>query len=606
MQKLGVFTNMGRRAVILLLSVVAILIDGSYGVAGIEPNIIQNISDQSGAKLADAIDVSPPACGPASLAIALKLLNCNFTNEELTGIADEHGDSTFAQLAEIAKKKGLYVVAVHMGPGQLLKLHRIAILQILSPAVVNGVHPPHFIVFAGPVPNTDHGPWWKKDEVFLLDPIAGDGLRGPLPIDALSEMYMGNALVISKSPINLGELGVTGVGRSNNGWRAVRNGMMAGFLAATMLWLCAGFRRKRPSTTITTVASAIVLITYISLFVCGISFADADLGNTATRPANDSQATTLTNGNQIYRAGVVSKGERVKHSFEVQNSGTVDFDLQIESTSCTCLNARFDGPTHLRPGEKTNIILDASARNGGPSQTSALIKTSTQEMFILTIQMQVTNNTVYTPRTIDFGDVWADEGKQSRPLHFTHYTTNGNAFKDFHVRSLNPSLSISTGNPTWSSGNDGAITFDEDLTVTLDPAMDPTGPLGEGIVATASDGNKKLSFSITCIGQVVPIVAAVPDQIAVFGGNLPNEITESVMLKSVDARAIRVETVGSSDVSISKWTAIPSLDGMINLELTIKHAALQGRSQGTLHVKFASPQNYSLDIPVRIVDSAVQ
>ena len=597
-------TERERPIFFLLVSVSAFLLQSAVGAASIATDSATPADGRCSLSLEDAnLSASPPACGPASMAIALKLLNCSFTNDELTRLADSQGDSTFAELAEFAQHKGLYAVAVRLGPGQLLKLHRIAILQILSPLIINGVHAPHFIVFAGPVPGTDHGPWWNKDSVFLFDSVAGDGLRGPLPIEALSEMYTGNALVLSKYPVDPNEFAVAHAESPHDSWRTIRDGSMAGLGAAAILLFCATLRRKTGSTTMPTVAPTIAMVIYMTLFSASFNSAAADSSNPTTRPAGDSAATINSNANQLCDVGNVSKGEQVQHSFEFTNSKPIDIDLQIAGTSCTCLSARFDGPSHLRPGQKTNVVLSAIARNGGPVQTSALIKTSAQEMFLLTIQMAVINDTDYSPRTVDFGDVWADQGKQSRPLHFTHYTSNAGAFKDFLVRSFSPCVSVSLDKPTWTSGSDGAKTVDENVTITLDPALASLGPLGKGILATASDGNKKLSFTIDCIGQVVPIVGAIPDQIAVFGANLPNEIPASVTLKAVDGRLVNVETIEASNLTIAKWTATPSGDGTINLEIIIQPNMLQGRAQGSLHVKFIAPKHYMLDIPVRVVDT---
>ncbi|UCG49646.1 MAG: hypothetical protein JSU94_07665, partial [Phycisphaerales bacterium] len=113
---------------------------------------------------ADAPPALPP-CGPASMAVAFKILGAEIVNDELAALADDNGESNFSILAEYARSKGLYTEALLLKAEQLPSVRNVAILQVRP--LVEGRRM-HFVVFAGPADDAS---------VYVFDAVATYGLR---------------------------------------------------------------------------------------------------------------------------------------------------------------------------------------------------------------------------------------------------------------------------------------------------------------------------------------------------------------------------------------------------------------------------------------------
>lgn len=139
-------------------------------------------------------DRQSPACGPAGLAVVYEHLGLDRDHpafDNLDVLADQHGNTSFEQLAQHALSNGVHTYAGRLAPRELLKVSRPSILFCRSPQLLaDSVG--HFVVCLGPM---------SERSVMVFDPIGGTGLRGEVSLESLARIWTGDALVFSAMPM---------------------------------------------------------------------------------------------------------------------------------------------------------------------------------------------------------------------------------------------------------------------------------------------------------------------------------------------------------------------------------------------------------------------
>lgn len=133
------------------------------------------------------------ACGPASMAIALRLLDQPVMNHELASLADAGGTTSLATLKNYSTQRGLYAEVVRLAPDELVSLQHVAILHLRIPGAGRELIE-HFVVFAGPA---------RGGFISIVDPLGGESDAQPLPQASALQYWTGHALVISNRPLPL-------------------------------------------------------------------------------------------------------------------------------------------------------------------------------------------------------------------------------------------------------------------------------------------------------------------------------------------------------------------------------------------------------------------
>lgn len=139
----------------------------------------------------DVHEITP--CGPASLAVAFRLLDVPVDNYELDQLSDANGASNFYEMCEYARSKGLHADVAALSPKALVELDRVAVLHLRppnAPAGDDAFH--HFVVFVG-VDST--GRW------HMVDPVGVSPFSGMIDAEALVRSWTGRALILSLDPL---------------------------------------------------------------------------------------------------------------------------------------------------------------------------------------------------------------------------------------------------------------------------------------------------------------------------------------------------------------------------------------------------------------------
>lgn len=545
----------------------------------------------------------PFACGPASMAIAFEILGLEIVNEELAALADEDQSSNFADLAAYARSKGLYVEVVRMGLEHLCSLHNVAILQInsLIAETATGEPTPHFVVFAGPV---------NEEIVYAFDPRAASGMRGPFLLSELAEMWTGRALILSKYPIDLSRLGV---GTNSSRFFSFRQS----FVLLVLIGLCAMIIstigvivHKRRTANNSTVISLVLIACACPGFGVGGSVSAEVMPRVKTASRSKQLSKKPIESRYVaeiipYSAGVVSKGTTIKHKFEIFNPDKKNIDIRLGKSSCLCLDAKIIGPKSIAPGQKSKVAVTIYTGKGGKMQHGVLLHVSNQkEPVPLLISANVKNDTIISPKALDFGNVRRGNPLQLRPLKILHYGTKEHIFQIKAIVSSVPFLTVaSQDKPNEVSVGDGVIMYEHRLQIALGPNACQVGQFAEKLTINAMIGKVALQFHLPCSGSILPVVAARPNRIIRMQETLPKELDVEVDLEATKKTYVIVKSIESEGINLIGWSQKRnSKTNSTLLSLRIQPLLEKGRAMGTCRVKLAEPAGEVVNIPVRLIE----
>jgi len=535
------------------------------------------------------------ACGPASLAIAFRILRVPIDDAELHLLADSTGQSTLGALNEYARSKGLYTAALALSPDELRSLHNVAILHVLSPTgVERGQRTGHFIVFAGPVQTGATGATaGAADEVYLFDAIGAHGLRGPFPLSELAEFYTGNALVLSRYPLDLSvtvEDGMAPV-RWRMSWMAIPSAIV---LAVAVL---RQYRRRGCAARVRSRA----IVTLAALLVC-CPCAPASPATPATRP----MISEFVVGTLDRDVGILAYGESRDAEFTLTNPRGAPMTVRLGDMTCGCASAQLAGSAEIPPGGTSRIRLIVRANARGRFTHGVFVHVSAQPApLFLSISGTVTQVTFVEPRAIDFADVRNSDGAQQRPLSIIHYGPPDQPPSLGEITSSVPFLRVSTNSGFAAAGTRPEATeYRQSLVVELDPHAAPLGQFAELLTLNVTADGKSLQFKLICTGRLRPPIDARPSQIVAIAPKLPGEYQTEVVLQSPDGRAVRVGGVEAADVQLLRWSQEAAQDTGTVLRLVFQVAPGERRVVGVCRVTVEEPVKTVLELPARFIQTA--
>lgn len=108
---------------------------------------------------------------------------------------------------------------------------------------------------------------------------------------------------------------------------------------------------------------------------------------------NTLKTTTLKFTSLEHDFGTVKEGERVKHVYEVQNTGKTDLVLQDVRPSCGCTTPNYEKKP-IRPGKKGTIevVFDTKGRPGKQRKSVMVVTNTEPPNTVLTFNCEVISN----------------------------------------------------------------------------------------------------------------------------------------------------------------------------------------------------------------------
>jgi hypothetical protein len=295
---------------------------------------------------------------------------------------------------------------------------------------------------------------------------------------------------------------------------------------------------------------------------------------------------------KVYDFGSVLNAVPVAHVFKIHNAGTGTLVIGGVQTSCGCTAAK---PTksQLAPGEDSDVAVTFDTRfDKGPATRTITVYTNdpAAKSIVLTIKGDVKVQVEAAPAQVAFGDVkhGTDQTRQILLNDLVAGTDPAKAQRQFEVQSItNASPNIKVAAAPRTDGQAGAA-----LTVTLLPTM-PIGAFDDTIKVTTS----RAPVDITVFGNVQGDITVKPTQVSF--GVVPHRqgTLRYVRLVNAGARAVKVTSVTSSNVSVSA-TAEPVEAGKeYKITLELRPNTPDGALRGQVAITTDDPQQQTLSLP---------
>ncbi|HZL36440.1 MAG TPA: DUF1573 domain-containing protein [Tepidisphaeraceae bacterium] len=554
----------------------------------------QRESPPNSADLLNGVSGKGLPCGPASVAIAFKILGVPIDNQELSALVDRDGTTSFASIVSYAAHRGLFAKAVSLPPSELYRLNNVAILQVREPGRSGGKLEDHFVVSAGPAPLDALNATSESGEcLYLFDSVVSSGLRGPFPVTELAEFYTGKALILSKYPIDSAApaQSVKRVSRIEIGLLLAFG---AGILCVMIGALCAArkWRPEPPMRSVAAVAWILALLGMNSAF-CG----------TARGAGADTSPYVV--GSTVFNHGPLAVGEVVAHEFELVNPSTSSLTVSLGEKSCTCVSADITGSKTLGPGGHGKVLLTMHVAARGPAAAGVLIHLSGVKVAIrLTISGTASGDSVLLPRMIDFGDVDPKSTAIERPLQIVHRGPKGERFAVLKITSSDGKITAAeVSAPRIKPLADGVVESIYTAVIRLDPLKEVAGPFHGNIVVLCEQDQKRIELRGEFCAHMFGPIETVPSCIVVVSHGASEVTDTSLKIRGRAGADTKIRDVKVSGVKLELWSQEESSRAGTNvLRLRIRPELVGGRASGICTITFATATSGVVDVPIKFIE----
>lgn len=295
--------------------------------------------------------------------------------------------------------------------------------------------------------------------------------------------------------------------------------------------------------------------------------------------------------------GVVVKGDKVRATFEVRNTGKAPLEITQVRPTCGCTVADFDRT--IPPGGKGKIVAEVDTTDfNGPISKAVLVYTNdpANPTLTLVVKADVQSYIEVVPRGFVRFNVLQGEAAEekvilvpSQPVDFRVLGVDtGTAPVTAAFRKLEGSEVIQGRNqPQWE------VSFRV-------PANAPEGPFNQK-VTVRTNAEKSPQVAITLTGVVRPIIQVVPPTVDL--GAVPNDAPVGRALLLVNNRQNHDLQIGSAKVTSDLFTVevTPLQPGQrYQVAVTLKAGAPKGNHKATLVVETNDPTKPKLEVPVNV------
>lgn len=336
----------------------------------------------------------------------------------------------------------------------------------------------------------------------------------------------------------------------------------------------------------------------VSTLVC---LAALGLGAAAAEDAAQPQAAQPQPGQlavvpePVWDAGVVGRGEVVRHAFEVHNAGDVPLYLREVRAACGCTVASFDEV--IPPGGVGKVTAEVTTEAfRGPIAKDLTVFTSdpTNPMLTLTVRAEIQPAVDALPGYFRFQHV---QGEAPVVVEQRVWSTGLPDLAVLGVSSPLPQIAVSFRPATDAEREAGVAGRQWIVTATL--ASDaPTGPLtGDVVVRTSHPDQPELLLPIA--GYVRPVVAASPPRLdfGAFGGGEPRR--GSVIVTNYGSAPVTVLAAETDIAGLTAKVDTREEGKRYDVALTLAADLPKGPFSGVLRLRTDSPRSPVLEVPVR-------
>jgi hypothetical protein len=297
----------------------------------------------------------------------------------------------------------------------------------------------------------------------------------------------------------------------------------------------------------------------------------------------------------IWDAGIVGRGQVVRHDFEIRNTGGEVLYLREVRTACGCTVVSFD--EQIAPGGSGRVTAEVATeafRGAISKDVTVLTSDPVNPMLTLTVRAQVQPWVDALPGYFRFVHV---QGEPDLVATQTLWSADQPDFTVTGVQSPQKHLAVSF-RPAAEQERDAEGKGRQWVVVGTLSGDAPSGPLqGDVVVRTNHPQQPELLLPIA--GYVRPQIAISPP-IADFGSFEPTEPRRgSVIVTNHGAAPLTVLSAESDVPGLSAQLASRENGKRWDVTLTLAAGVAAGPIDGTLRLRTDSPRHPLLEVPVR-------
>lgn len=294
--------------------------------------------------------------------------------------------------------------------------------------------------------------------------------------------------------------------------------------------------------------------------------------------------------------GVVPKGEKIVHDFQIRNEGDAPLSITQVQPACGCTVADFDKT--IAPGQvgKVHAVVDTATFNG-PIAKGVTVFTDdpATPQIELTVRAKVEPYLSVKPGYARYIYVKGEPGKPL--IGQTVWSPDGTPFEITKVEATKPYLKTSVREAVKEERQ--ADVEGKQWRVDIELADDsPVGALAETVTITTNHPKQKL-IQIPVSGFVRPVVAVTPP-VADFGNiELKDVLSKAVNLRNFATEPIKITGV-EDDLSGIDSKLEPLNEGReYQVRLTLKPELGKGPFSGVLKITTDSPKQPVIEVPLK-------
>ena len=293
--------------------------------------------------------------------------------------------------------------------------------------------------------------------------------------------------------------------------------------------------------------------------------------------------------------GVVNKGQRVTHEFQIRNDGEATLQITEVRPSCGCTVAEYDKT--VAPGATGKVTATVDTRNfkGGIAKSVRVFTNDPANPQIdLVIKANVKSQVEVDPGYARFIAVYGEPQKTSVQSVWSGDTGD---LKILRAESPYPFVKVSYREAQDDERAQGAKGRQWQIEVKLDKNA-PVGPMADFIVLT-TDHPKLQTLRIPISGFVRPVMSVTP-RIADFGRReLSEPQTKSLEIRNLSSVAVDLGEVASSIAGLDAEIEPLEEGRLYKVLLTLKPGMAKGDFEGMVTITTDSSKQPTIEVSVK-------
>ncbi len=295
--------------------------------------------------------------------------------------------------------------------------------------------------------------------------------------------------------------------------------------------------------------------------------------------------------------GVVAKGEKAVHDFEIRNEGDAPLLIQEVRAACGCTVADYDNV--IAPGQsgKVRVSVDTSTFSGAIAKgVTVFTNDPATPQMELTIKAQVEPFIKVKPGYARYITVQGEDKEGT--IVQTLWTPDGSPMKIVKVDSPYPYLKVEF-HEAKPEERLKEIADQPQWKVEMHLSNDaPVGPLTESVKIYTDSAKQKL-VQVPVSGFVRPMVAVTP-QVADFGQvTVSDPIRKSLNVQNFATEPIKITGVESSVQGIEAQVEAIRDGREYEVRVTLKPEIAKGQFNGKLSLTTDSPKLPRIEVVLK-------